>query len=130
MGGLPERECITHNLPIHGYDYNSDWSNPLHFYGVDLEKITKLDPKGNSSLSQELHLTKNQIIWAVREEMAMTIEDVLARRSRALFLNAAESLLLAPRVAAIMAKEMKKDAAWITNQLEKYTRLTQNYLMK
>jgi len=130
VGGLPERSCITHSLPVHGYDYNSDWNNPLHVYGVDIDKITKQDPEGNTSLSEELHLTKNQIVWAVREEMAMTIEDVLARRTRALFLNAVESLILAPQVAVIMAKEMKKDSEWISEQIENYTTLTKNYLLK
>jgi glycerol-3-phosphate dehydrogenase len=130
VGGLPERGCITHNLPVHGYDYNSDWTDPLHVYGVDIDKIIKLDPEGNTSLSKEVHLTKNQVIWAVREEMAMTVEDVLARRTRVLFLNASESLILAPTVAAIMGKEMGKDSSWITTQIENYTTLTQNYLMK
>ena len=130
VGGLPERGCITHNLPVHGYDYNSDWTNPLHVYGVDIDKIIKLEPEGNTSLSKEVHLTKNQVIWAVREEMAMTVEDVLARRTRVLFLNASESLILAPTVAAIMGKEMGKDSSWIATQIENYTTLTQNYLMK
>ena len=130
VGGLPERGCITHNLPVHGYDYNSDWTNPLHVYGVDIDKIIKLDPEGNTSLSKEVHLTKNQVIWAVQEEMAMTVEDVLARRTRVLFLNASESLILAPTVAAIMGKEMGKDSSWIATQIENYTTLTQNYLMK
>ncbi|MDC1402530.1 glycerol-3-phosphate dehydrogenase/oxidase [Flavobacteriaceae bacterium] len=130
VGGLPERGCITHNLPVHGYDYNSDWTNPLHVYGVDIDKIIKLDLEGNTSLSKEVHLTKNQVIWAIREEMAMTVEDVLARRTRVLFLNASESLILAPTVAAIMGKEMGKDSSWIATQIENYTTLTQNYLMK
>ena len=82
VGGLPERACITHSLPIHGYDYNSDWSNPLHVYGTDIDKITGIDDEGNNSLSEEVYLTKNQVLWAVREEMAMTIEDVLARRTQ------------------------------------------------
>jgi len=130
VGGLPERGCITHNLPVHGYDYNSDWTNPLHVYGVDIDKIIKLDPEGNTSLSKEVHLTKNQVIWAVQEEMAMTVEDVLARRTRVLFLNASESLILAPIVAAIMGKEMGKDSSWIAAQIENYTTLTQNYLIQ
>lgn len=129
VGGLPDRACISQNLPIHGYDYNSDWSNPLHVYGTDIEKIQKLDEAGNDSLSELLHLTKNQILWAVQEEMAMTVEDVLARRSRSLFLNAKESLKLAPLVGKIMAKEMNKNQDWIEQQIEQYSQLTQNYLL-
>ena len=127
VGGLPERACITHSLPIHGYDYNSDWSNPMHVYGTDIDKISALDEEGNTSLSEAVHLTKNQIIWAVREEMAMTVEDVLARRTRTLFLNAAEAKNLAAQVAQIMAKEMGENQNWIENQIENFTTLTQNY---
>jgi glycerol-3-phosphate dehydrogenase len=129
VGGLPERACISHSLPIHGYDYNSDWSNPLHVYGTDIEKIHKLDEAGNESLSDQLHLTKNQITWAVREEMAMTIEDVLARRSRALFLNAEATLALAPKVAHIIAKEAGQDQDWIDQQLKEFNAIAQNYLL-
>lgn len=129
VGGLPERACITQNLPIHGYDYNSDWSNPLHVYGTDVEKMCKLDEGGNHSLSNHLHLSKNQIIWAVREEMALTVEDVLARRSRSLFLNAQESLNLAPIVANIMAEELNKNQDWIDQQIKQFTQLTKNYLL-
>ena len=127
VGGLPERACITHSLPIHGYDYNSDWSNPMHVYGADIDKISALDEEGNTSLSEAVHLTKNQIIWAVREEMAMTVEDVLARRTRTLFLNAAEAKILATQVAQIMAEEMGEDQNWIENQIENFTTLTHNY---
>lgn len=129
VGGLPERACISHSLPIHGYDYNSDWSNPLHVYGTDIEKILKLDDTGNDSLSDQLHLTKNQISWAVREEMAMTVEDVLARRSRALFLNADATLALAPKVAQIIAEEAGHDQEWIDQQLKEFNAIAQNYLL-
>jgi len=129
VGGLPERACISHSLPIHGYDYNSDWSNPLHVYGTDIEKIHKLDEAGNESLSDQLHLTKNQIFWAVREEMAMTVEDVLARRSRALFLNAETTLALAPKVAKIIAEEAGHDQDWIDQQIKEFNALAQNYLL-
>jgi glycerol-3-phosphate dehydrogenase len=129
VGGLPERACISHSLPIHGYDYNSDWSNPLHVYGTDIEKIHKLDEAGNESLSDQLYLTKNQIVWAVREEMAMTVEDVLARRSRALFLNAETTLALAPKVAKIIAEEAGHNQDWFDQQIKEFNALAQNYLL-
>ena len=130
VGGLPERACITQNLPIHGYDYNSDWSDPLHVYGTDTEKIKALDEEGNESLSEVVHLTPNQIRWAVQEEMALTVEDVLARRSRSLFLNASESLRLAPRVAQIMAEEMNQDANWVADQTAQYEAVSKTYILK
>jgi len=127
VGGLPERSCITHNLPIHGYDYNSDWSDALHVYGTDIEKIKALDDQGNDSLSKEISLTPNQILWAVREEMAMCVEDVLARRTRALFLNVEECIRLAPQIAKIMADECGYDSDWIDREVSSFLTLCNNY---
>ena len=129
VGGLPERACITQSLPIHGYDYNSDWSNPLHVYGTDIEKISALDEEGNTSLSKLVHISKNQIVWAVREEMAMSVEDVLARRTRALFLNATEAKNLALQVAEIMATEMGEEQTWIENQCTQFNQLVEKYIL-
>ena len=130
VGGLPERTCITQNLPIYGYDYNSDWSDPLHVYGTDIDKIRSLNSDGNTSLSNEIHLTPNQIRWAVKQEMALTVEDVLARRSRSLFLNANESHRLAPTVAKIMATEMNKSNDWINNEIKDFQELSLRYQLK
>ena len=130
VGGLPERGCITHNLPIHGYDYNSDWNNPLHCYGTDVDKITALGERGNESLSDQLYITQNQIKWAVNEEMAMTLEDMLARRTRCLFLNAEETGRIAPHVVKIMAQEMDKDSYWINAQLDQFEQLITNYQLQ
>ena len=80
-------------------------------------------------MSDQLHLTKNQISWAVREEMAMTVEDVLARRSRALFLNAEATLALVPKVAQIIAEEAGHDQEWIDQQLKEFNAIAQNYLL-
>ena len=131
VGGLPERACITQNLPIHGYDYNADWSNPMHVYGADLDKLSQLvsEEEHSSSLSSEIPITKSQVLWAVREEMAMTLEDVLARRTRSLFLNAKASDDIAPEVAKIMADEMGKNAQWIADQLNQFKTVSQHYLL-
>ena len=58
VAGLQERECITHNLTIHGYDYSSNWENPIHFYGTDIEKIENLCSEGNSSISEKFLFQK------------------------------------------------------------------------
>jgi glycerol-3-phosphate dehydrogenase len=76
-----------------------------------------------------LKIHKQQVIWAVQHEMARTIEDVLSRRTRALLLDAAESVAIAPQVAAIMAAELEKDEAWIKNQVEEYSQLAKHYML-
>jgi len=129
VAGLQERECITHNLTIHGYDYSSNWENPIHFYGTDIEKIENLCSEGNSSISEKFFISKNQIIWSIRNEMAMTLEDVMARRTRSLFLDARESLKIAPKVLEIMAKEMKKNIDWIKNESANFEKVAKNYIV-
>ena len=129
VGGLPERKCNTERMPIHGYDFISDWDNPLHVYGSDIEKIITLNPNGNTSLATTFHITENQIQWAVEQEMAVTLEDVLARRVRGLFLDAKESLRIAPTVARLMAKFMNTNQQWETEQLKSFESLAQNYIL-
>jgi glycerol-3-phosphate dehydrogenase len=69
------------------------------------------------------------VIWAVREEMARTLEDVLARRTRALFLNARAALAMAPRVAELMAGELGQDIRWQARQVDEFGKLAQGYLV-
>jgi len=102
-------------------------------YGLDKENVLALEednPEWEGFLSEELQIRKSQVIWAVREEMAQTVDDVLARRTRALFLNAAESIRLAPEVAEMMAKEMNKDSVWIDQQVTDYNEIANNYVIK
>ena len=68
IAGLPERNCITQNLPIHGFDFNSNWSDPLHVYGTDIEKIKKIDSyKFNKSLSKKIYNTKYIIVPVIED---------------------------------------------------------------
>ena len=130
--GLPHLECKTRDLRIHGYKENVDRSNFNYVYGSDLEKIVNLQ-KENPELAEKLHpeydYTGAEVVWAAREEMALTIEDVLARRLRALFLDARAAIDMAPKVAGIMAKEMGKDQEWEDSQVSEFTSLAQNYLL-
>jgi glycerol-3-phosphate dehydrogenase len=68
------------------------------------------------------------VLRAIHREMARTVEDVLARRTRELFLDAHNSLAQAPRVAAVLAAELGKDANWENGQVEAFRRLALTYL--
>jgi glycerol-3-phosphate dehydrogenase len=128
VGGFPERECITQNLPIKGYDYNSNWENPMHVYGTEIDKIKSIDESNfNKSISKEFFITKNMIIWSIRNEMAFKLEDVLARRTRCLFLDVEETLKIAPKVLSIMAKEMNKNKEWVNTELKNFIKLALKY---
>ena len=83
----------------------------------------------NTSLSNKFHITNNIIEWSIIHEMAITLEDVLARRTRCIFLNAEESKRIAPLVAKKMAQVLDKDDKWIEIELKKFNKLIQNYMV-
>lgn len=121
----------TKHLKIHGYKENVDYNNPLFFYGSDEEAVLELASKnGNGDvISTSLEIINAQVVWAVRNEMARTVEDFLARRTRCQLLDARESIKMAPKVAQIMAKELGKDTAWETKQVNDYLQVTSNYIL-
>lgn len=129
---LPAAKCKTANLHIHGYKENVDRSNFNYVYGSDYEFIRKLEQE-NPLLIQKLHpdydYTGGMVVWAIREEMAHTVEDVLSRRFRLLLLDARAAIDIAPQVAKIMAEEMNKDQSWIAQQVAEFVKLAQNYLL-
>jgi len=123
---LTVQKSITATMKIHGYLDGVDCSDPLHWYGSDRKQIDRLieeDPAMGTVLSERVQLIRAQVVWAVRGEMARTLEDCLARRIRALQLDARECLRIAPAVASIMAKELGKDKAWESKELESFTSL-------
>jgi len=131
LGKLPERPCVTRELKIHGYIENAATTGDLAVYGSDAELIRALaleSPRLGEPLDPSLPSIAAEVIWAVREEMARTVEDVLARRTRALFLNARAALRMAPAVAALMAAEMGRDQAWIDGELARFQALAAQYL--
>jgi len=134
LGGLPERECITKHLPIHGFRMDLDpCSDSLAPYGLNKEDILAISEEEENMtgfISEKLNILKSQIVWAVRKEMARTVEDVLARRIRALFLDARESIRIAPETASIIAKELKRDDEWINNQIKAFIQVAENYYFK
>ncbi len=126
---LPSKNCCTENLRIHGYA-SADWSTYLGFYGSDrqyIEILAKENPEYAEKIHPDYPFFVAEVIWAVREEMAQTLEDVLARRVRLLFLDARAAKEVAPKVAAIMAKELNKDDAWIADQVQRFQTLAEQY---
>lgn len=121
----------TKHLKIHGYKENVDHNNPLYFYGSDEAAILELASKNSNKnyISEKLQVIEAQVLWAVENEMCRTVEDFLARRTRCQLLDARESIKMAAKVAEIMAKELGKDEAWQTKQVEDYLSVTMNYIL-
>jgi glycerol-3-phosphate dehydrogenase len=129
---LTAKASLTKDLKIHGYQQLGDTSI-LSIYGVDAIGINILiakKPNLRTPLSINSKILKAQVVWACQKEWARTIEDVLARRTRLLFLDAKESIKVAPQVAEIMANELGYDTIWQEKQLHLFEKLAQNYLSK
>ncbi len=130
---LPNKPCKTKELKIHGSTQTVDRSDHLYIYGSDQKELHKLiqkNPQLGNSLHPQLPYLEVEVLWATRFEMARTVEDVLARRVRALFLNAEAAIAMAPRVAEIMAEELGKDAAWQKAQVDAFTKVATNYSLQ
>jgi len=131
VGDLPEKESITRGLKIHGWTPEQDKNDPLGYYGSDIKSIKKLMKK-EAFLKEKIHprlpYPKATVLHAAREEMARTVEDVLARRTRALLLDARASMEAAPTVAELLASELGYSDAWKMEQINTFQKLCRGYL--
>lgn len=131
LAGLGPRPCPTATMPIHGWTDTPATPRNLAPYGADapqIEAILRAEPKLAAKLHHALPYQQAEVLWHAREEMARTVEDVLARRTRALLLNAAASIEAAPAVASILALALGRDKAWQRQQIEAYTELAKGYV--
>lgn len=131
LGRLREEPCPTKNLRIHGYREDISSLNGLEVYGADAEGIQDLarDARLSERLHPDLPYLAAEVVWAARNEMARTVEDVLARRTRALFLNAAAASAMAEPVARILAAELGRDEAWANAQVKEFRSLAEQYMV-
>lgn len=132
LARLPEKPCATKDLNIHGFHRHAEKFGSLRVYGSDalvIQDLIHSDPGRGEPLHSALPYCGAEVIWAARSEMARTVEDVLARRTRALFLNARAAIEMAPRVAELMAIELGRDEAWKTEQVKSFQELAKGYLI-
>lgn len=122
LADLPPRASRTADLKIHGWLSQPDDS----VYGADAEGIRALAM--DEKIHPALACTRAEVVWHARHEMARTVEDVLARRTRALVLDARASIEAAPVVAELLARELGRNEAWQAEQVETYTKLARGYV--
>jgi glycerol-3-phosphate dehydrogenase len=130
LARLKDSPCRTKHLPLHGYVEKKHALDSWLMYGTDaseLEKLTDAHPDWKQLLHPRLPYLPVEIVWAARREMARTLEDVLARRTRALFLDVAAALEIAPRAARLLAHELGKDETWEKEQLAQFKELAKRY---
>ncbi|MFQ6609285.1 MAG: glycerol-3-phosphate dehydrogenase/oxidase [Fidelibacterota bacterium] len=129
---LDHRPCVTLELHHHGYHLHSEKFDHLKNYGSDAPAIMDL-LNSNKKLAErilpDVNIQVGEIIWAVRNEMARTVEDFLSRRTRLLLLDTRKSVEMATCVAETMAEELGKNIHWIHQQTENFKRLASDYLV-
>jgi glycerol-3-phosphate dehydrogenase len=131
VGGLDRRPCGTRELPLHGHRQDTNRETAWPSYGSDaagLRQLMEEEPALEAALHPNLSYREAEVVWAVRQEMARTVGDVCARRTRALLLDARASIEMAPRVARRMALELGRDAHWERQAVEGYTTVARHYL--
>jgi glycerol-3-phosphate dehydrogenase len=137
--GLPERACVTASLPIHGspgrveagIDNRGGETEALQYYGTDADAILALagtNPDWSERLHPRLPYIQAEVVWAAREELCMTVEDALSRRTRSLLLDARAAIECAPLVASLLATELGHDQVWQLAQIATFSELAKGYL--
>ena len=117
--GLEKKGCVTATLPIHGAQVEQA-----------IAAIVRAYPLMGERLHHRLPYIRAEVVWAAREEMCMTLEDALSRRTRALLLDAQAAIDAAPMVAALLAEELGKDSEWRDRQVAEFRALAEGYLVK
>ena len=132
VAGLEESACGTRTLRIHGHLRDADRFEELAMYGSDATTVRTLI-ESTDDFEERLHpalpYRAGEVVWSTRFEMARTLDDYLSRRSRATFLNARAAIEMAPRVAQLMAVELKRDHTWEEGQVRDFNEIAKNYLV-
>jgi len=133
IASLPQRPSKTLEMKLHGWTINpagaaSEWER---VYGSDLTKLCELSVE-DGALDELIHprlpFKMRDVVWAARHEMARTVEDVLARRTRALFLDARATIEAAPAVARILATELDRSEDWMAKDLTDFVEVAKGYV--
>jgi glycerol-3-phosphate dehydrogenase len=132
VAGLPKVASRTLDLKLHGWtDQAAGIAESERVYGTDLPTIQRLsahDQALENLLHPQLPYRLREVVWAARYEMARTVEDVLARRTRGLFLDARAAIEAAPVVADLLARELGRSRAWRDADLQSFLTVAQGYV--
>ncbi len=132
LANLPYEKSVTKELRLHGYHNHADEFGNLEIYGSDAISINELfreDKSFKELLHPKFKTVVGEIVWAVRNEMARTVDDFIARRTRMLLLDAKAALEVAPKVANIMAKELNRNQNWVDEQIKVFNKIGENYIV-
>ena len=131
---LSKKPCHTEHLAIHGNKLTTtaDRENHLYIYGSDISKIIELqnsEPELKEKLHPDHEFTMAEVAWAIRYEMARTVDDILARRVRLLFLDARAAIESSEKTAKLIAKELGYDEFWIVKEISDFKKISKGFLL-
>jgi len=127
---LDKRKSVTDELKLHGWTSDGSSNEPYAEYGTDAPILQEIENEvGDEPFHPELPILPAQVVYAVRHEMAFTLEDVLARRTRCLLLDANATLNIAKPVAQLMATELGENREWLDGQMDAFNKLAEGYLI-
>jgi glycerol-3-phosphate dehydrogenase len=136
IGGLERRPCSTETLHLHGWMDRNDVSMPqedwLRVYGSDAQEVVAVCGEidgGGELLHERLPYPRGVVAYAARHELARTVEDVLSRRTRFLFLDARAASECADSVSALLAAELGHGEEWATAQATAFRSIAAGYVM-
>ena len=132
LAHLDLEPSVTQELQIHGYHNHPDEFGDLQIYGSDamaIETLLREDKSYKELLHPNFSIVAGEVIWTVRYEMARTVEDFLARRTRLILLDAKASIEMAPVIAKLMAKELNKNKKWIRDQVINFIEVARKYIV-
>ena len=137
VAGLAGRPSATPEFRLFGWSEaaatDSDAEGELAAYGserIAIDALAATSPEMAALLHPRLTYRMAEVVWAARHEMARSVEDVLARRTRALFLDARAAIDAAPAVAACLAAEFGRDEAWQVSQVVAFRKIAAGYVYK
>ncbi len=134
VASLPKATSQTLELKLHGWTTHSSIAAASEWervYGSDLpflQELSSENPGLNAPLHPRLPFKAREVVWSARHEMARTVEDVLARRTRALFLDARAAIDAAPAVANLLAAELGRSEEWKAKDLAAFLEVAKGYL--
>ncbi len=135
VAGTEHRPSRTAELPLHGNSQDPTIFNPpehMAVYGSDrpeIEKRARQNPALAETLEPALPYLMAEADWAVENEMARTVEDILSRRTRALLLNAEAASRAAPKVALFLADRLGRAKSWVEEQTQEFQALAKIYTL-
>jgi glycerol-3-phosphate dehydrogenase len=132
VAGLTESPSKTLELKLHGWTQERAAVEWERVYGTDLpalEVLSNADASLDALIHPRLPFKLREVVWGARYEMARTVEDVLARRTRALFLDARAAIEAAPAVAQLLGKELGRSEAWVAEDLRGFLEMAKGYLL-